>query len=88
MFIRRLPAIVGVNVFLRPLKDRQQVILVGWFGPVGVAALYYAALAVRETGRWEFWDVASLIVGVSLFAYGLTATPFTKYYGRTHDENT
>lgn len=54
----------------------------GWFGPIGVAALFYASLSVREAGAEEVWVIASLIVFASVLVHGFSAAPFTKLYGR------
>ena len=50
----------------------------GWFGPVGVAALYYAA----EYGELcpLLWPAVSLTVACSVVAHGATAAPLTRRY--------
>jgi len=57
-------------------------IFVGWFGPIGAAALYYAAFSLRKTGIEEAWVVGSLIICASVLVHGVSATPLTKLYGR------
>ena len=54
----------------------------GWFGPVGVAALFYAALADRRTGDDRYWIVASFVVAASVVLHGVTAYPLTVRFGR------
>jgi sodium/hydrogen antiporter len=49
----------------------------GWFGPIGVAALYYASLSVGEA-----WVVGSLIICASILVHGLSVTPLTRLYGK------
>ncbi len=70
---------------LRPLLGKRggtrDALFLGWFGPVGAAALYYAAYALRETGLEQVWTVGSLIVCASVLAHGVTDTPLTKLYG-------
>jgi NhaP-type Na+/H+ or K+/H+ antiporter len=79
-----------VVLVLRPLlgqtKSRGDVLFLGWFGPIGAAALYYAALSVEEAGIEEAWVVGSLIICASLLAHGVTATPLTRLYGRHTQE--
>ena len=81
LLLRRLPMMIVLSPFLQPLKSRADVVFTGWFGPIGVAALFYALVAERETGHAEVWVAASLIIFASVVAYGVTATPFTKIYG-------
>ena len=51
----------------------------GWFGPVGVAALYYAAAYHDELPA--LWPAITLVVTGSVIAYALTAAPLTRLYG-------
>lgn len=81
LLLRRLPMMIALSPILQPLKSRADVVFTGWFGPIGVAALFYALVAERETGHAEVWVAASLIIFASVVAYGVTATPFTKIYG-------
>ena len=60
LLLRRLPAILMLKSLLK-LRFVESV-YVGWFGPIGVAALYYASLSVRETGVEEIWQVSSLLI--------------------------
>ncbi len=59
-----------------------ETMLPGWFGPVGAAALYYAAFSLGETGIEEVWVVGSLVICASVLVHGVSATPLTKLYGR------
>ncbi len=58
----------------------------GWFGPIGVAALFYAALSLREIGAQEAWVVGSLVICASILVHGVTAAPLTRLYARTAKE--
>jgi NhaP-type Na+/H+ or K+/H+ antiporter len=57
-------------------------LLTGWFGPIGIAALFYATLAVRQTEDDLIWVVGSLLICASIVAHGISATPLTKWWGR------
>lgn len=82
---RRLPMILFLRPLI-PLLDRPAATLfVGWFGPIGIAALFYASVAVRETGIESVWTVVSLIVAGSILAHGGTSTLFTLWYGQLED---
>jgi sodium/hydrogen antiporter len=83
LLFRRLPAVLALRPLLGPLRGRtKDVLFLGWFGPIGAAALYYAAFSLRETGVETAWVVGSLIICTSVLVHGVTATPLTKLYGR------
>lgn len=80
--LRRLPAFLLMGRFLKVMHGGADALYIGWFGPIGVAALYYALYAKEHTGSHLPWTIATLVVVASLFAHGLSATPFTRMYGR------
>jgi NhaP-type Na+/H+ or K+/H+ antiporter len=83
LLLRRLPAVLALRPFLGPLRGTtKDVLFLGWFGPIGAAALYYAAFSLRETGIEEVWVVGSPIICASALVHGVTATPLTKLYGK------
>ena len=84
LLLRRPPVLLLLGPFLKPLRGPADALFSGWFGPVGVAALFYATLAVRETGLEIVWEAASLVIFASVVLHGVTATPLTKLLGRVH----
>ncbi len=83
LLLRRLPAVLALRPLLGTLRGRaKDVLFLGWFGPIGAAALYYAAFSLRETGIEEAWVVGSLVICASVLVHGVSATPLTKLYGR------
>ena len=83
LLLRRLPAVLALRPLLGPLRAKgKDVLFLGWFGPVGAAALYYAAFSLRETGIEKVWTIGSLVICASVLVHGVTATPLTKLYGR------
>jgi sodium/hydrogen antiporter len=83
LLLRRLPAVLALRPMLGPLRTKgKDVLFLGWFGPVGAAALYYAAFSLRETGVEEVWTIGSLVICASVLVHGVTATPLTKLYGK------
>ena len=83
LLLRRLPAVLVLRPLLGSLRGKtRDVLFLGWFGPVGAAALYYAAFSLRETGIEAAWTVGSLVICASLLVHGVSATPLTKLYGR------
>lgn len=82
LLLRRLPIVLALVPLMGFVRGRGDAFFLGWFGPIGVAALYYANLALRETGIEAAWTVGSLVICASIFAHGVTAAPLTKLYGR------
>lgn len=83
LILRRLHAVLPLGPLLGTVRGRGDALFVGWFGPVGVAAIYYSALAVRETGMEAAWTVGSLVICASILVHGVTATPLSRLYGRS-----
>jgi NhaP-type Na+/H+ or K+/H+ antiporter len=81
LLLRRLPVLLALA---RPLRLRlRDALYLGWFGPVGVSALFYLTL---EAERIDVPDVVlaagSLVVVASTVAHGLTASPGRQAYAR------
>ncbi|PMR74289.1 cation:proton antiporter [Billgrantia endophytica] len=87
LVLRRLPVIVLMRPWLPTLRDWPIALIMGWFGPIGVSALYYATLVSSRTGYDIAWTAGSLIVLASMIAHGMTAAPFAKRYGRREMRN-
>lgn len=83
LLLRRLPAILLLHPLLNKLKKLPDALFLGWFGPIGVAAIFYAFLALREAGVEEAWSIGSLVICVSIVAHGLRAVPLLN---NTHSE--
>jgi NhaP-type Na+/H+ or K+/H+ antiporter len=63
---------------------RETVAFVAWFGPRGIASILYALLVV-ESQLPHAQDIVAIItvtVALSVFAHGVSATPWAKHYGR------
>lgn len=82
LLVRRLPVVLALRPLLGPVGGRWDALFLGWFGPIGAAALFYATLSLEEVGAEEVWVVGSLIICSSLLTHGVTAAPFTRLYGR------
>ena len=82
LVFRRLPAVFA----LAPLTGRQarlpEKLFVGWFGPLGVASVFYAELAARRLGNPLIWHATSLVVITSLLAHGGTGAWAANRFGR------
>lgn len=81
LLLRRLPALLALKHWIKPLRSWNDALFVGWFGPIGVAALFYSMLAQQQTQQESVWVISSLLICVSVVAFGFTDTPLTKRYG-------
>ena len=82
LLLRRLPAVLALKPLLGRVRGTRDALFLGWFGPIGVAALFYANFSVSKAGVEEAWVVGSLIICTSILVHGLSATPLTRLYGR------
>jgi NhaP-type Na+/H+ or K+/H+ antiporter len=82
LVLRRLPAVLLLRSFLPTVGTRAEGAFMGWFGPIGIAALYYAHVALAEGEDAIVWHAGSLIIFASLLVHGASATPLTDWLGR------
>lgn len=82
LLLRRLPVVLALSPMLWPLRHRADTVFVGWFGPIGLSALFYALLAHSRLHDDLVWHSASLVIAGSVLVHGLTAAPFTRWYAR------
>ncbi len=78
--LRRLPIMLALRPILGGFKALPDALFMGWFGPIGAAAIFYSLLAQKETGIEEPWIIGSLVVCFSIVVHGITAIPFSKWY--------
>jgi NhaP-type Na+/H+ or K+/H+ antiporter len=81
LLLRRLPVVLLLR---RPLRLAwRDAAYLGWFGPVGISALFYLTL---EADRFSVDPVVlvagSLVVAASVVAHGLTGSPGRRLYAR------
>jgi sodium/hydrogen antiporter len=75
------PVLLALRPLLPNLHHWRDVLFVGWFGPIAIAALYYAALAESHWAEPVVWHVVTLIIVGSAVVHGATAAPGTRLYG-------
>lgn len=82
LVIRR-PAAAALALAVAPVDTpRRGIAFLSWYGPIGVAAIYYA-LFVERYGLQEFERVfaaATLAIAVSVVVFSLSATPGVRRY--------
>lgn len=86
LLLRRPPVLL---VLARPLGLRlRDAVFLGWFGPIGVSALFYLALSADEgVVDSRLWAAGSLVVAASTLAHGVTAAPGRRLYRRAADRS-
>jgi sodium/hydrogen antiporter len=83
LLLRRPPVLLLLRPALPFLRNFRETVFVGWFGPVAVAALYYASLMEHRLDQPIVWEVVSLVICASAVAHGMTGAAMTRALGRT-----
>ena len=68
--------------------QRETFLILGWFGPRGLASIVFGLLALERvtiSGRDEIFTIVIATVLISIFAHGLTAVPGARWYARRAD---
>ncbi|EMR02203.1 cation:proton antiporter [Cesiribacter andamanensis] len=84
LVFRRVPALILLKPALKQISRWPRVLLIGWFGPIGVAALFYAVLTIKETGDERAYPLAAAVITASVLLHGLTSLPVSRLYHQ-HD---
>jgi NhaP-type Na+/H+ or K+/H+ antiporter len=72
--LRRLPVLLLLRRALG--LGRTDAVFLGWFGPIGVSALFYLSLeAERLAVEPEVLAAGSLVVAASTVVHGITSSP-------------
>ncbi len=81
LLLRRPPVLLGLA---RPLGLRlRDAVFLGWFGPIGVSALFYLTFSEEEgVTDPRLWTVGTLVVAASTLAHGVSAAPGRHLYRR------
>jgi sodium/hydrogen antiporter len=87
LLLRRPPALLLLRPLLPSVRSTAEALYLGWFGPIAVAAIYYAAMMEHRLSEPRVWHVVSLIVCASTVVHGVTAAPLTRLLGRTAEEH-
>ena len=82
LLLRRPPVLLLLRPFLRDIRTAPEALFMGWFGPIAVAAIYYASLMEHRMGQPVIWHAVSLVICGSVVAHGLTGAPLTRMLGR------
>ena len=79
LLLRRLPWVLALH---GPLQlSRTDAVFAGWFGPVGVAALFYLTEAHEQVVLDELaWATGLMVIAASTLVHGVTAMPGRRWY--------
>ncbi|MEU0162248.1 cation:proton antiporter [Streptomyces sp. NPDC006261] len=89
LLLRRLPVLLALK---RPLSlTWRDALFLGWFGPIGVSALFYLTMEAHRLGiNPTVMAAGTLVVVASTVAHGVTTAPGLALYrwmsGRAQDE--
>jgi NhaP-type Na+/H+ or K+/H+ antiporter len=77
--LRRLPAVFATRRFILPIRSTRDALFAGWFGPIGIAAIYYAAdaRATHADLAWV-WPLVTACAAASVLVHGISAIPLTR----------
>lgn len=85
--VRSVSGIIGLIGFDRaPWRER---LAISFLGMRGIGSLYYLAYALNEEdfdGVDEIWALVGLVVVISIFVFGITATPITEKLDKMREE--
>lgn len=82
MLFRRMPAFLLLKPLLKKFKGIPDILILGWFGPIGVAAIFYAMQVLKKTPYHEVWVMGSFVIFLSTLIHGFTSLPLSKLYAR------
>jgi NhaP-type Na+/H+ or K+/H+ antiporter len=81
LVLRRMPVWLLLYPLLPSLHKGRDALFNGWFGPVGISALFYVTFAADRVHGLSLWPVVSLVVFISALVHGITGTPLSKWLG-------
>ncbi len=86
LLVRRVPAILAASWAIPSLHGLPDALFVGWFGPIGIAALYYA-LHEASLGAGELvYQLVTLAIVLSVIVHGLSGPMLSRWYARATNQ--
>ncbi len=82
LLFRRIPAFLLLRPLLPRFKNWYDLLFISWFGPIGVAALFYTMDVLEKTPYQQVWPIVSFVVFLSTLVHGLTSLPLSRWYAR------
>lgn len=82
LLLRRLPVVLLLSPAWRDTLNTRDSLYLGWFGPIGIAAIYYSVLAHSHLHDPFYWHAASALIFASIMVHGVSAAPLSRLYSR------
>jgi NhaP-type Na+/H+ or K+/H+ antiporter len=86
LLLRRLPVLLALK---RPLSlSWRDAVFMGWFGPIGVSALFYLTMEAHRLGADPaVLSAGTLVIAASTLAHGVTTAPGLALYARAGERD-
>lgn len=84
LLLRRLPVLLLLRPLMPLWKDYKMAVVGGYFGPIGISALFYGMMILSKSGHEIAWTAGSLVVCASILAHGLSAAPVARLYHKLY----
>ncbi|ORX92850.1 hypothetical protein K493DRAFT_263039 [Basidiobolus meristosporus CBS 931.73] len=84
LVLRRLPIVVLMSRWVPAIKNYREAIFAGWFGPIGVGAIFYCMVGIEEMDKYNpngyvraiIFPVVSFLILASVIVHGVTVPLF------------
>ena len=86
LLFRRLPVLLLLKPVLKGYKLKD-ILLMGWFGPIGVAAIFYSMHIDKKHYYPELWPIVSFIIFASTVVFGFTRYYISKWYHSANEKD-
>lgn len=84
LLLRRLPVLLLLRPLLPVWRDYRMAVTAGYFGPIGISAVFYGMMILNKSGQEIAWTAGSLVVCASILGHGVTAAPAARLYHRRY----
>ncbi len=82
LLFRRVPAMLAASFIIPAVRGVPDALFIGWFGPIGIAALYYALHEGGQGAQPLVYTLATLTVCLSVVIHGLSGPALSRQYER------
>jgi NhaP-type Na+/H+ or K+/H+ antiporter len=82
LLLRRPPVVMLLSLTWRSSLNLRDSVYLGWFGPLGIAAIYYGTLAHSHLHDPLYWQAASAVIFASIMVHGVSAAPLSRLNAR------
>ncbi len=84
LLFRRLPVLLLLRPLLPLWRDYRMAVTAGYFGPIGISAVFYGMMILNKSGQEIAWTAGSLVVCASIVGHGISAAPAARLYHRRY----